>query len=362
MPAPKLQRWIDLLAALLRRQYSVTFEEIVHEVPAYQRAPSRSALRRTFERDKDELRAFGIPIQTVESSDGEVTGYRLSAKDFYLPYLGVVTEGKTSKPKKVDRDGYRALTDLAFEPDELEAVVEAARRVEVLGEPFLAGQVRSAMRKLATDLPVDAAIVRTESLGVNAKMAITPEAGPDLFEVLNDGLARRKRLTFRYHALSSDTDTVRVVEPLGLFFVSQQWYVAARDTSDDQIKNFRVSRMSQVQVNEREPGTPDFARPAGFNLREHARSRQAWELGSGGELEAVVEFATPSGIAQAAARLGAPVPGEPTQRQFQVRRVDAFVRWLLSLGESARPVSPPALLAAYERQARETLALYGAVR
>jgi proteasome accessory factor B len=360
MAAPKLQRWIDLLAALLRRQFHVTFEEIVHDVPAYQRAPSKAALRRTFERDKDELRAFGVPIQTVES-DGEVVGYRLSARDFYLPYLGVITEGKTSRPRKVERDGYRALTELAFEPDELEAVVEAARRVEALGDPLLAGHVRSAMRKLAADLPVDAGIMRVESVGM-APMMAAPPAGAEVFETLNEGLAGRKRLTFRYHSLSSDTDDVRVVEPLGLFFVSQQWYVAARDTADAQIKNFRVSRMSGVQVNERAPGKPDFDRPAGFKLREHARSRQAWELGSGGELEAIVEFVTPGGAAQAAARLGAPVAGEPAQRRFHVRRVDAFVRWLLSLGDSARPVGPPALLTEYQRQARETLDLYGASR
>ena len=36
MPVPKLRRWIDLLASLLRRHYPVPFEEIIREVPAYQ--------------------------------------------------------------------------------------------------------------------------------------------------------------------------------------------------------------------------------------------------------------------------------------------------------------------------------------
>lgn len=364
MPAPKLQRWIDLLAALLRRQYPVTFEEIVADVPAYQRVRSKVALRRAFERDKDELRAFGIPITTVMIDD-EVSGYRLLSRDFYLPYVSVLAEGSPRRVKKVDRDGYRSLAQLAFEPDELEAVVEAARRVQALGDPLLAGHVRSAMRKLAADLPIDISLQREEKtlMSMMPVVAMAPAmvSATDVFETLNGALARRKRLTFVYRSMSGDARSERTADPLGLFFVSRHWYVAARDTADGQIKNFRVSRMEDISANGREPGKPDFERPADFKLREHARSRQAWELGSGDEMEAIVDFTTPTGIAQAAARLGAPVAGAPSQRRFQVRRVDAFVRWLLSLGDSARPAGPDALLAEYARQARETLQLYEVV-
>ena len=158
MAAPKLQRWIDLLAALLRRRYAVPFEELAQEVPGYQPGKqSKAALRRMFERDKDELRAFGVPIETVLSPEGEAEGYRLVAKEFYLPYLSMVVEGRKTAPKRVDRYGYKALAGLAFEPDELAAVAEAAVRVRALGVPELAALAESACRKLAFDLPVDAA-------------------------------------------------------------------------------------------------------------------------------------------------------------------------------------------------------------
>ncbi len=349
MPAPKLQRWIDLLAALLRRQYAVTFEEIVAEVPAYQKSPSKVALRRAFERDKDELRSFGVPLVTV-MSEGEVSGYRLSARDFYLPYLSVVADGAPSRPRTVDRDGYRALARLAFEPAELEAVADAGRRVEQLGDPLLAAHARSAIRKLAADLPLDVAL---QDAGASPDVQ-----GADVFEPLSDALARRKRIEFRYRSMAANDESDRVAEPLGLFFVSQHWYLAARDTADGQIKNFRVSRIASASVNSDKPATPDFERPPAFDLREHSRSRQAWELGSGGELEAIVEFVAPGGVVQAAARLGAAVPDHPAQRQFRVRRLDAFVRWLLTLGDAVHPVAPTALLDEYARQVRDTLALY----
>ena len=55
---------------------------------------------------------------------------------------------------------------------------------------------------------------------------------------------------------------------------------------------------------------------------------------------------------------GRAVEGAPGRRQFQVRRLDAFVRWLLPLGDAARVVSPAAVRDEYDRQVAATLALY----
>ena len=55
-------------------------------------------------------------------------------------------------------DGYRSLETLAFEPDELDAIIEAAARVRALGDPVLAGEAEAAIRKLALDLPLGAMV------------------------------------------------------------------------------------------------------------------------------------------------------------------------------------------------------------
>src|SRR5919205_2123572 len=109
MKAPKLQRWIDLLVALLRRHYPVPLEQLVTEVPAYAAGQTEATRRRMFERDKDELREFGIPIETVTSEEGETVGYRLRPRDFYLPYLALRAAGATRAPRKLDRYGYPSL-------------------------------------------------------------------------------------------------------------------------------------------------------------------------------------------------------------------------------------------------------------
>jgi proteasome accessory factor B len=354
MPAPKIQRWIDLLAALLRRRYAASFEELSREVPAYLAKGNRESVRRKFERDKDELRAFGIPIRTADGENGEESAYQLSARDFYLPYLTALQDGRARKPRRVDRNGYIALRSLAFEPDELAAVVDAARRVRELGDPVLTGHVRSAMRKLAHDLPLDVAAVRDEIVSY----AVAAQADPTAFERLDDALARRKRVSFDYFSMGAGAASRRTVEPYGLFFLGQHWYLAGREPEVATVKNYRVSRMSGLTLNTAQPGTPDYAIPGSFRLREHARSRHAWELGDGDAVEVTVAFRTDIGVAATAARLGAPVSGQADQRSFQVRRLDAFVRWLLSLGLAARPVGPAALLEEYRRQAEATLGVY----
>src|SRR5688500_19628514 len=84
----KLQRWVDLLAALLIRQRYAPFDELAKDIPGYAAANAqRDSVMRTFERDKDELRRFGVPIETVKDGEGETLGYRLDRKAFYLPYL-----------------------------------------------------------------------------------------------------------------------------------------------------------------------------------------------------------------------------------------------------------------------------------
>src|SRR6185437_15050704 len=91
MKSPKIQRWIDLLATLLARRYPATLEDLIAGIPAYQTGnQKKETLRRMFERDKDELRRFGILIRTVEDKEGGPDGYQLSAREFYLPYLSLM--------------------------------------------------------------------------------------------------------------------------------------------------------------------------------------------------------------------------------------------------------------------------------
>jgi len=130
------------------------------------------------------------------------------------------------------------------------------------------------------------------------------------------------------------------------------------EQGDTRVKNFRLSRMTDVGWNRKRPGTPDYEIPKEFDLREHARSRQAWQLGSADVFEAVVAVNKRTGAARTLIQLGEPVEGEPAHRAFRVRRMDTFARWLLGFGGAATPVSPDGLVDRYRAIAAETLAIY----
>lgn len=375
---PKIQRWIDLVAALLRHHYGVSFDALRRDVPAYAEDKSRETILRMFERDKDELRELGVPIETVFDEDGEAAAYRLRRKDFYLPYLSATAtagagaagsaqrsgkaedrqdarrRARPSSPRPAERAGYRDLPHLVFEPEELAAVADAADRVRQLENPILARDAESAIRKLAFDLPVGA-------LAASEHVTIVPSpqrASDRDFELLDTALRRRKVAHFEYRSMERDETSRRDVEPYGLFFLGGHWYLAARDTARDALRNFRLSRIAGVEINANRPQSPDYAIPAQFDLLEHARSRQAWELGDGDAIEAVVAFRISDGATAAAARLGEAVDGDASIRRFRVRRVDPFVHWLLSFAGDAEPVSPKAVVESFTGCVRDTLNLY----
>jgi proteasome accessory factor B len=154
-----------------------------------------------------------------------------------------------------------------------------------------------------------------------------------------------------------DTST-RTVEPYGLFYVSGHWYLVARDVDKDALRNFRISRMTNVVVEQPTRVARDYEVPTGFSLRVHARSRRAWDLGDLDSIEAIVEFRGSSGAVIAASALGRPDDAGPAFRRFDVRRMDSFARWLLSFAGDAWPVSPEPLVREYTQLVHDTHARY----
>jgi len=359
-PSDKLSRWVDLLAALLGSRKPLTFTELARRVPAYLADGSvatgkpSDTLKRMFERDKDELREQGVPIESVGELGSDESGYTLRVRDFYLPYLGVVTARGIEQPDKVTTYGYGAIASLAFEPDELQLIGEGATRALQVGDSALADDARSALRKLAFDLPLGATDRRADDL------LLSPAArhDPRLLSALGDALLAHKRITCAYHSMGADSASVRKIEAYGLFFVSGHWYLVARDVEKDALRNFRVSRMTDVRVNTKKKDSPDYAVPADFSLRTHAASRHAWALGDADSLEAVVEFRGASGAAVAASALGRPDAAGPTFRRFDVRRTDSFARWLLSFAGDALPIAPESLVREFTQLVHETRARY----
>jgi proteasome accessory factor B len=349
----KLQRWIDLIAALLSRKYGTPFESLKGDVPGYASESDPHSVGRMFERDKDELRALGIPIEMLKNSADEDLGYVIDSREMYLPFLSLASsQSRTSH--SVPRAGYRSLPTLTFEPDEMAAVLRGTQCGRALGDAALDADLESAVRKLTFDLSAGSAIPDVDPPHLRAAQ----DEHATALRVVGEALLRRKRVTFDYRSIGRDALAKRTAEPYGLFFHHGHWYLAARDTELGAVRNFRVSRMIDVEANTAKPQSTDFVVPAGFDLTAHAASREMWELGEGAPEEMVVELTGEGGATHAAEHLGAAIAGHPRRRSFQVRRRDAFVRWVLSFAGEIVPLSPPALVEEYRATARRTLSLY----
>ena len=349
----KVQRWIDLITALLRRSSPVSFEALADEVPAYSSERQKPDARmRMFERDKDELRALGVPIEIVDGEAGPNTAYTLKTRAFYLPYVSTSPdEVPRAKPNRPEGPGYQGLPLLAFVPDQLAMVARAAARVQQMRHTALAADAATAMRKLAFDVSI------SDGGAHEVTLSSFREQDPEVLEALDHAVRRRKRVEFDYRSMERDVHSVRSVAPYGLLFISGIWYLLAHDDTAGALRHFRVSRISNPRVNATRQQSPDFDVPADFDLWAHAESRRAWELGDGDAATVTVCFDNSSAYAAAGAEMGA--PADDGCRQFVVRRPDAFVRWLLSFGGAARPVTPAPIVTAWRDLAARTAALYG---
>jgi predicted DNA-binding transcriptional regulator YafY len=349
----KTQRWLDLISYLVGRRLPVEVGELMERLPAYAAYDNPESARRTFERDKEELIAAGIPIETtafhIHFGAEKREGYMLSSGEFFLPYLKLI--GDASAPRV--RPGKTQAGRLEIAPDDARDAMEALLRVlEQPDSPF-APPARSAYAKLALDL--DAGVLEEAPVHI----AQAPARGESVrsLHALSDALLERRRVGFRYRAVSADAESERSVDPYGLLSHGGRWYLVGHDHGRGGIRQFRVDRMRDVAAQ----GAPDaFRPPADFRLRDYAH-RQAWELGTRTELEARVRFRFPWSLWAERNGVGELERSEAdgaAVRCFQVRAAEPFVRWLLALEADAEVLGPPELVETLRETAAAVAALY----
>lgn len=255
MSRPRIERLINLLAYLLDSRRPVTFDELSRSVYAYEEKRGE-ALRRKFERDKDELREMGVNIAVVaDTADGE-TGYTIDDHDYYLPHIELL-------------------------PAERVAIEMISRLFLGSGTPF-SGPAHSVVLKLDFDEgPIDLE-TRVPWLSVQS----SPGESRLLRDVM-DGLSRRKTVRFTYRTWEDEEPVERHVDPYGLYSRHGAWYVVGHCHLREQIRSFKLARIvSEVEVNPASPHTPDFEVPGDFDVSRESE----WPFAPRYSAQAVVRF------------------------------------------------------------------------
>jgi len=231
--AAKTERLMNLLIMLLVQRGYVTKDRI-REV-LYPQA-SEDAFEKMFERDKEELRSLGVPVEVgqLDPLFDDEQGYRISPEQFALPAV-------------------------SFTADEA-AVVGLATRV--WEQASMAEATTEAVRKLsAAGVPVD----------VSALEIVSPRLTADeaAFGVFVEATQERRVVEFDYRTSRDLTPAARRVQPWGVVRQSGRWYAVAFDVDRDAPRVFRLSRVVGDARPVGEPGA--FEVPAGTDVRAIVR-------------------------------------------------------------------------------------------
>jgi proteasome accessory factor B len=233
MSRRKTERLLSLVVCLLSTRRALTAAQIREAVPGY--PDSFEAFKRMFERDQEELRELGIPLETDLSSPGdEEAGYRIRRQAYELP-------------------------EITFEPDEA-AVLGLAARVWRRAE--LAGAAAGALLKLR------AAGIDAED---NTQAGIEPRVhtGEAAFGPLWEAVMERRPVSFAYRAAGRTGPQQRTLQPWGVVNRHGRWYVAGYDTVREAVRVFRLSRIEGPVSFSGPPGS--VVVPEGTDVRELVR-------------------------------------------------------------------------------------------
>jgi proteasome accessory factor B len=231
MTARKSERLLNLLITLLVSRTYVTKERLREVIEPYREAGA-DAFEKMFERDKEELRSLGIPIEVgyVDRAFEDEPGYRIERSAFELP-------------------------DIDLTPEEAAVVGLAARVWQHAG---LAAATSDALVKLkAAGVSVD-----REALNVVQPQLTAEEPA---FEPLWDATRTRTPVRFEYRTSAGTDVTTRHLQPWGVVSYRGRWYVVGRDTDRDGPRVFRLSRVQGAVVPDGRPGS--FEVPPGTDLR-----------------------------------------------------------------------------------------------
>ena len=226
-----LERLLNLVGLLLDTSSPLTFDQIRETLDAY-RADNVDSAKRMFERDKDQLREFGIPLRLVDIDVwGTEQGYIIPKDEYYLP-------------------------EIEFTPEELGALLVAAQsggentRAEQAARKLLYGAQGGVLAGLA-----------------GGPLASGSDASSSLVIECAEAAQRRRRVAFGYRT-SHGQSGERVVRAYAMVYRGGHWYLVGHDDDRDDVRAFRLSRFTGDLEDRGDGGDP----PSGFKAADHVQA------------------------------------------------------------------------------------------
>lgn len=321
MATDPAERLLNLIIALTHARVRMTRAQIRGSVVGYDTSEGGlsadearrkdAAFERMFERDKDELRRMGVPLQTVvDPTHGDEIGYKIDASDAAMPAID-------------------------FSPAEAAALALAA---EYWQGAMLGPDAHQGLTKIAS---ATQSVPRTP-LTLGARTS----AASDATAVVVDARARRMVVQFEYTSEASGTLT-RTVEPWQVLLRGGAEYLYGLDRDRAEPRTFRLRRIHGAMRAVGPDGAYEIPRPLPeFNWNASGALRTA-RVGLRPE--------TGHALRQRGTVVG--VEGDWDLVDVTYAYPDALRDEVLGLGGMGRVVTPKELASEVRRYAQSALAV-----
>lgn len=317
---PVEERLFSLVLALLATENGLTKNEILSTVQGYRQSFDHSGdnanLERKFERDKDDIRELGVPLETVQAPGDPGNNQNLRYR--------------------IPRGAYELPVDVSFSPEETTLLNLAAM---VWREGSLSAESRRALLKLRSlgvtaDEPV---------LGYAPRVRVRDAA----FEPLSTALEKHAWVRFSYLKPGESEARLRTVTPLALIQHQGRWHLYARD-EEGVSKTFLLRRIVSTVTTTGKSFPAPTAKQSELALAE---LEEVWN--------SHIAFVEVEPGTDAEMRLGkrrGTVTAQTGELELHYSDVNIFADELASFGPEVLVVSPPELRAAVIARLERTAA------
>ncbi|WP_240034703.1 helix-turn-helix transcriptional regulator [Glaciihabitans arcticus] len=321
---PVEERLFSLVLALLATENGLTKTEILSTVQGYRQAFNRSGenanLERKFERDKDDIRELGVPLETVQAPGDPGNNQNLRYR--------------------IPRGAYELPAEISFSAEETTLLNLAAM---VWREGSLSAESRRAMLKLsslgvAADEPV---------IGYAPRLRVRDAA----FDPLNAALGRHERVRFAYLKPGEAESRVREVDPHALVQHQGRWHLYAAEAGTGILKTYLLRRIvGKVATT----GTIFDAPEGDPSARALLELEDVWN-----DNTAIVEAEPGSDAATRLAKRRGTVVIDPGTLELHYSDANIFADELAGFGPEVLVISPPNLRDAVRSRLETTAADHG---
>lgn len=305
MSRARTERLVNLVICLLSTRRFLTAAQIAATVPGYEHDPAdpraHEAFQRKFERDKAELRALGVPLETgTDSVFDTEPGYRIARREYALP-------------------------DIPLAPDEAAAVAFAARLWQHAGLAAAASSGLTKLRAAGVELDPDL------TLPVEPVVTADPAFAP-----LVTAARERRVVSFDYRRPERDP-APRRLQPWGVVCWRGRWYVVGYDLDRAAPRCFRLSRLAGPVRTVSPPGA--FTPPPDVDLLRYVVGDEPEPVPCQGRATVLLRPGRADGVRRWAERLESTPEGDLAVLPYHC--ADGLASWLVGYGPDVRVIDPP---------------------